>query len=54
MPLDNDDRIYIAPKRGRLPRRYEEPWSVQKKLRLIAVAVLIGAAIYFGIYLVLR
>lgn len=50
-------RIYIAPKRGRLPRKYEligEPMPVKHKLRWISLFLAVGAMFWFGVYLVLR
>lgn len=47
-------RIYIAPKRGRLPRRYElideAPLSVRSKLRWISLFLAVGAGMWFGVW----
>jgi len=50
--MDEKLRIYIAPKRGRLPRRYEviDQWPVAKKLRWLSVFLLAGAAFLLGVW----
>lgn len=56
--MDTKDRIYVAPKRGRLPRRYEfadrGPYTVQQKLRLLALLLFLGACIYGALYRAFR
>lgn len=50
-------KIHIAPKRGRLPRRYEiiEPQlSVKSKLRWISLLLLAGAGMWFGLWMWLK
>lgn len=56
MNMDKSERIYIAPKRGRLPRRYEviDQWPVTKKLRWLSVFLIVGAAFWFGVWWVSR
>jgi hypothetical protein len=56
--MDSKDRIYVAPKRGRLPRRYEfadrGPLTVKQQLRLAAVLLALCAGMSWLIYLVLK
>jgi hypothetical protein len=47
-------RIYITPKRGRLPRRYEvdDQRTPQQKLRWLALWLSVGAAFWGGVWYV--
>lgn len=55
--MEAKERIWIAPKRGRLPRRYEvsDTRTFQQKLRVLSLWLLLGVAFWAGvIYLALR
>jgi len=54
--MDKADYIRIAPKRGRLPRRYEviDQRTPAQRWRVIAYLLAIAAAITGAIYLVIR
>lgn len=57
--MNRSERIHIpAPKRGRLPRRYEFPerpaMTVKQKLRLLSVLLLVCSALSLWLYLVMR
>ena len=45
--MDRSERIYIAPKRGRLPRRYEviDNRTQAQRWRVIAWLLLVGALV---------
>lgn len=52
--MEAKDRIFIAPKRGRIPRRYEvtDERTSQQKLRVLAAWLLVGALFWAGVYFV--
>ena len=54
--MDRSERIYIAPKRGRLPRRYEviDNRTPAQRWRVVCYLCLIGAALTGAVYLVIR
>ena len=54
--MEKSERIYIAPKRGRLPRRYEviDQRTPAQRWRVIAYLLAVAAAITGAIWLVIR
>lgn len=53
--MDTKNRIYIAPKPGRIPRRYEFIDGEQRhQARWIALWLLLGAAFWGCVYLWIR
>lgn len=54
--MDKSERIYVAPKRGRLPRRYEfeHRWSAGKKVRVLAACMAVGAGFWGFVYWVVK
>lgn len=54
--MDKSERIYIAPKRGRLPWRYEEraQFSTKQKLHLLSVLLIACAGLSWWLYEVLK
>ncbi|HXI41779.1 MAG TPA: hypothetical protein VNH83_17475 [Bryobacteraceae bacterium] len=54
--MEKSERIYIAPKRGRLPRRYEviDERTPAQRWRVVCYACLVCAALTGAIYLVIK
>lgn len=54
--MDKSERIYIAPKRGRLPWRYQEQpqFSTKQKLQLLSVLLIACAGLSCWLYAVLK
>lgn len=54
--MDKSERIYVAPKRGRLPRRYEfhNQWSMRKKVRALTACMALGILFWAAIYWLVR
>lgn len=55
--MEKHEHIWIAPKRGRLPRRYEvsDTRTFQQKLRILALWLFLGALFWAGvIYLAVK
>lgn len=50
LSMDKDKRIYIAPKRGRLPRKYEFVDRPPHRLRWWTLSLVVGIASWIGIY----
>lgn len=48
--MDKGERIYIAPKRGHLPPRYQPDLTFQQKLRVLAYCLMLGAFFWGGVW----
>lgn len=50
--MQQNERIYIAPKRGRLPRKYEviDQLPVKTKLRYLALMLLVCAGFWASVW----